>query len=231
MVNLCDKIARAKGSVIILLKKKGFLAIITGIVMLAISVIPTTDLIKFEGGQVYFNREERQFALKAGDPADLGFVERKIESRQDKLKKAREVKKISRAKANRVKMMPFEKNIFTAAEYDLMLKGTGLAGCGKYFKKMEDKYKVNALFAIGVAMHESALGRKPIRNHNYFGMIGMSFKSKGDNIMYFGKLLSGGLYKGSGKRTIKEIGSRYAADVNWPARVTAHMVERVSVSK
>lgn len=199
--------------------------------MLIATVIPSVKFEKNEYRQALLIKESQPFAVQTTQPVNLGVEKNTAHNRIDDSETKKVVKKISRAKARRAKMMPFEKNVFTAAEYNVMLKGTGLSGCGKYFKKMEDKYKVNALFAIGVAMHESALGFKPIRNHNYFGMIGMSFKSKSDNIMYFGELMSGRLYKDSGKNTIGEIGSRYAADPNWSSRVTSHMIERISIAR
>ena len=136
------------------------------------------------------------------------------------------VKKVSRAYEGRVLMTAFGISSYTAANYDTMLKGTGLAGYGDVFKKMELKYGVNGLFAIAVALHESALGNHPLKGNNYFGMIGMHFDSVSDNIYYFGHLMSGGLYKKAGLTTIYSIGSRYCVGNTWPDRVLAHMRQR-----
>jgi len=135
-------------------------------------------------------------------------------------------KKISRAYEGRVLMAPFGVSNYTSEDYNKMLKGTGLEGYGNTFKKMEIKYQVNGLYAIAVAMHESGLGKDPLKGNNYFGMIGMKFDSISDNIYYFGHLMSGGLYKGSGLTTISAIGSRYCVGDTWSAKVETHMRER-----
>ena len=135
-------------------------------------------------------------------------------------------KKVSRSYEGRVLMAAFGISTYTAADYDTMLKGTGLAGTGDLFKKMELKYGVNGLFAIAVAMHESGLGKHPLKGNNYFGMIGMHFDSVSDNIYYFGHLMSGGLYKKAGLTTIEAIGDRYCVGNTWPNLVQVHMRQR-----
>ncbi|MEI6131295.1 MAG: glucosaminidase domain-containing protein [Bacillota bacterium] len=137
-------------------------------------------------------------------------------------------KKTSRGDSDRVFMEPFGTSSFTSADYETMLAGSGLDGFGYAFKKMELKYGVNGLFAIGVAMLESGNGKSPLSGHNYFGMIGMKFDSTEDNIMYFGKLMSGRLYKGSGLTTIAGIGGRYCVGGTWAAKVIVHMKQRAN---
>ena len=134
--------------------------------------------------------------------------------------------KTSPSSDGKVLLLPFGINVFSSADYEKMLQGTGLDGYGNTFKNMELKYGVNGLFAMGVALHESALGNHPLSGNNYFGMIGMHFDSTSDNIFYFGHLLSGGLYEGAGLTTIPAINDRYASDPNWATRVLAHMVQR-----
>lgn len=159
-------------------------------------------------------------------------VEKAPENKAKK-KKAREAYTvISRGQVSRmVNYQPFGENIFTAEDYNRMLEDTGLEECGKYFKYIEIKNDVNGLFGIAVAMHESARGRMPLPGNNYFGMIGMKFDNKKDNIYYFGKLLSGRLYKGSGLKTIDDVNSKYCVGDTWSGKVKVFMKEMASKSK
>jgi len=158
------------------------------------------------------------------------LAEKKKKIEKKLVKKKKKSTTTSRADIDRVVMTAFGTNVFSAAQYEMMLKGTGLDGYGSVFKKMEDKYKVNGLFALAVAMHESALGFHPLSGNNYFGMIGMHFASTTENIMYFGQLMTGHLYKGAGKTTISSIGSRYAAAHTWAERVINHMNQRAHMA-
>ena len=93
------------------------------------------------------------------------------------------------------------------------------------FKDMEDTYNVNALFAMGVAMHESARGYKKANTHNYFGFKGnsgwMSFSSAYECIQYFGKLINTGY---SSRNTISAIQTKYCPDGSpWTQNVINHM--------
>lgn len=122
-------------------------------------------------------------------------------------------------------MNPHSKSNLTIEEIDKMLVGTGLESQGVAFYDMEQTYNVNALFAMGVAMHESARGYKKANTHNYFGFRGnngwMSFSSAYDCIQYFGKLISTNY---SNKQTISAIQSKYCPDGSpWTNRVISHM--------
>lgn len=134
-------------------------------------------------------------------------------------------RRTNRGTVNRVNYEPFGINCYTAKDYDVMLEDTGLKGCGEYFKEMEIIYNVNALFAIAVAGLESGNGFKPMSGNNYFGMVGMEFKNKKKNILYFGELLSGRLYKGAGRTTLETIGARYSASCLWPSKIDVLMKE------
>lgn len=98
----------------------------------------------------------------------------------------------------------------TAEQYDVMLEGSALAGCGDAFRQIETEYGVNGLFAIAVCNLESSLGQYPANTNNFFGFMGangwMSFSTKRDGITYFGELLSGYPYYG---KTIDQIASIY----------------------
>lgn len=59
----------------------------------------------------------------------------------------------------------------TAAELDVKLSGTMMAGLGQAFKDAETKYGVNAVFLCALAIHESAWGSSQIARakNNLFG--------------------------------------------------------------
>lgn len=122
-------------------------------------------------------------------------------------------------------MNPHSKSNLTVEELNAMLYKTGLKFQGQAFKDMEDSYNVNALFAMGVAMHESANGYKKANTHNYFGFRGnkgwMSFSSPYECIQYFGRLIHNNY---SNRTTISAIQSKYCPDGSpWAQRVIAHM--------
>jgi beta-N-acetylglucosaminidase len=122
-------------------------------------------------------------------------------------------------------MNPHSKSNLTVEEINIMLVGTGLESQGQAFKDMENTYNVNALFAMGVAMHESARGYKKANTYNYFGFRGnngwMSFSSAYDCIQYFGKLINS---RYSNRTTISAIQSKYCPDGSpWAQGVINHM--------
>lgn len=120
---------------------------------------------------------------------------------------------------------PHSKSNLSIDELNKMLSKTGLAHQGEAFYIMERDYNVHALFAMGVAMHESANGYKKANTHNYFGFRGnkgwMSFSSAYDCIQYFGKLIHNNY---SNKTTILAIQSIYCpSDSTWAQKVIQHM--------
>lgn len=122
-------------------------------------------------------------------------------------------------------MNPHSKSNLTVDEINVMLIGTGLELQGRAFKDMEDKYNVNALFAIAVAMHESANGYKTANSYNYFGFRGnngwMSFSSEYDCIQYFGKLINKYYLN---RTTIQSIQNKYCPNSSsWTQLVISHM--------
>ena len=120
---------------------------------------------------------------------------------------------------------PHTKSNLTITEMNSMLVNTGLELQGPAFYDMENTYNVNALFAMGVAMHESANGYKTANTHNYFGFRGnngwMSFSSAYECIQYFGKLIH---YEYSDKQTISAIQHKYCPDgSSWTLNVKTHI--------
>ena len=122
-------------------------------------------------------------------------------------------------------MNPHSKSNLSIKEINSMLVNTGLESQGEAFYDMENTYTVNALFAMGVAMHESAYGYQKANTHNYFGFRGnngwMSFSSAYDCIQYFGKLIHNNY---ANKTTIDAIQTKYCPDGSpWTIKVKGHM--------
>lgn len=91
----------------------------------------------------------------------------------------------------------FERTNISVKGFNILLENTPLAGQGQSFEDMEKEWGVNGLFALSVAKTESGLGTSSlaINKNNYFGMIGCSFSSPHNGIMYFGELMNKGYYK------------------------------------
>ncbi len=95
---------------------------------------------------------------------------------------------------------PYVKSNLSIEQYNIILKGTGLEGCGESYYNMEQTYNVNGLFALSVACQESGFGRYLANTNNFYGMRSskgwMSFETPDANIQYFGKLMNKSLYYG-----------------------------------
>ena len=95
---------------------------------------------------------------------------------------------------------PYVKSNLSIEQYNTILEGTGLEGCGESYYNMEQTYNVNGLFALSVACQESGYGRYLANTYNFYGMRGskgwMSFESPDANIQYFGELMNKSLYYG-----------------------------------
>lgn len=121
-----------------------------------------------------------------------------------------------------ITMNIFEKTNFTPEELNKILS-KGLSGYGKAFYDMEQKYNVNAIFAISVAELESGNGTSSaFRNkNNAFGIgPGRYFNSVNDGIEYFGQLMNKSLYYG---KSIDSVGSIYCVGGNWANKVKSLM--------
>lgn len=96
------------------------------------------------------------------------------------------------------------------------------------FMQIQTDYKVNALFAVAVAIQESGAGTssRAINQNNWFGIKkGGSFKSyatPADSIRNFGTLISGNTYFGSGKTTPNKIEETYC-NSSWGGTIVSHM--------
>ena len=120
---------------------------------------------------------------------------------------------------------PHTKSNLSVEQLNTMLENTGLNNQGQAFYDMEQTWNVNALFAMGVAMHESANGYALANTHNYFGFRGyngwMSFESAYNCIQYFGQLISTNY---NDRLTIQAVQIKYCPDgSSWSDRVKEHM--------
>ena len=104
---------------------------------------------------------------------------------------------------------PFTITNLSIDQFNKILEGTGLAGQGESYYKVEQEYGVNGMFVIGVAFLESGYGKYKSNTNNYYGMRSgngyMSFSSPAENILYFGKLMNKNLYKGKSMSQIAKI--------------------------
>lgn len=110
------------------------------------------------------------------------------------------------------------------------LKGTDLEGLGKAFKDAEEKYGVNALFLVSLAMHESNVGKSKIAQmkNNIFGFqaydrapfdYSRRFSSKEECIDYVAEYVAKNYLSPNGKYfngySIESMNIYYATDINW----------------
>lgn len=122
------------------------------------------------------------------------------------------------------------KSTLTTEQINDKLKGTRLEGLGSAFKDAENKYGVNSMFLLGLAIHESDFGNSKIarEKNNLFGFkaydsspyeSAQSFSSLAGGVDQVAKYLSENYLDKSGKYfngfSIRDIGKRYATDPNW----------------
>ena len=112
-----------------------------------------------------------------------------------------------------------------ADELESIVAGTGLEGLGHVFYEMESAHGVNAVFALAVAQLESGHGTSSmaLNDNNLFGVMGLSYSSKEENIDAFGRLISGS-YFACGLDTVSSINPVYCPDnYNWAPQVRSLM--------
>ena len=100
-----------------------------------------------------------------------------------------------------------------AEDLDKHLTGV-LSNTGKTFKEVEEKYKVNALFLVAIAIFESGNGKsnRAKEKKNCFGLKRKTFNSIEECIDYTAMILASpdGYYYGRKKYTVERIGKTYA---------------------
>lgn len=113
----------------------------------------------------------------------------------------------------------------TADELESIVAGTGLEGLGRVFHEMESAHGVNAVFALAVAQLESGHGTSSmaLNDNNLFGMVGLRYSSKEENIDAFGKLINE-YYFANGLDTVSSINPVYCPDnYSWAPKVRSLM--------
>ncbi len=127
-------------------------------------------------------------------------------------------------------------------KYKNASKRSKILGLGTYLKEAEAKYRVNALFILGAAIHESDYGMSwnAQNKNNLFG-IRVFDNSPGDGSKYAAPRYSvdafiheymnakyvvpNGMYSNGGAPGNKSVGVNvmYASDPDWGAKIAAHM--------
>lgn len=117
-----------------------------------------------------------------------------------------------------------------------VLKGTALEECSDYFIECEQKYEVNAVAIMAIAIHESGWGtsRRAIEDNNLTGYgvfsdsaKGINANTKEENLLMTAKLLKekyltkGGAYYHDGKSLMK-INESYCTSSDWAINVTKY---------
>ena len=176
-------------------------------------------------------------AKEALDKSTQLYLEEQIEKikEQERLKKEKELRDYYAALSATVVDIcgdavftynPYVKSNLSVEQYNKILAGTGLAGCGESYYNMEQTYNVNGLFALSVACLESGYGKYKANTNNFYGMRSskgwMSFESPDANIQYFGKLMNKSCYYG---KDILGIGATYCPGTyqDWVGKVKSIM--------
>lgn len=190
--------------------------------------------------------------MDSQDSIDLQpIIEKKKESYQSSIQsidqKIRDLKTSIQVADHSMKLIENKKSIvfdpmnllkksnLTKDKAKKILKGTALEDCSDYFIECEEKYGVNAIGVMAIAVHESAWGtsRRAQEDHNLTGYgvysdsaEGINAPSKEENLLMTAKLLkesyltrSGSHYKGTSLMAVNE---SYCTSGDWAINVTTH---------
>lgn len=190
--------------------------------------------------------------MDSQDSIDLQpIIEKKKESYQSSIQsidqKIRDLKTSIQVADHSMKLIENKKSIvfdpmnllkksnLTKDKAKKILKGTALEDCSDYFIECEEKYGVNAIGVMAIAVHESAWGtsRRAQEDHNFTGYgvysdsaKGINAPSKEENLLMTAKLLkesyltrSGSHYKGTSLMAVNE---SYCTSGDWAINVTTH---------
>lgn len=190
--------------------------------------------------------------MDSQDSIDLQpIIEKKKESYQSSIQsidqKIRDLKTSIQVSDHSMKLIENKKSIvfdpmnllkksnLTKDKAKKILKGTALEDCSDYFIECEEKYGVNAIGVMAIAVHESAWGtsRRAQEDHNLTGYgvysdsaKGINAPSKEENLLMTAKLLkesyltrSGSHYKGTSLMAVNE---SYCTSGDWAINVTTH---------
>ncbi|MDO4793120.1 MAG: glucosaminidase domain-containing protein [Filifactor alocis] len=123
-----------------------------------------------------------------------------------------------------------KKSEVSSETLERFLRGTNLAGLGKAFKKAEQDHGVNALFLMGLAIHESNAGtsRIAVTKNNLFGFraydsspfeSAKAFVTREEGIDTVARYLSKNYLTPGGRYfrgySIEAVNVHYATDPNW----------------
>ena len=190
--------------------------------------------------------------MDSQDSIDLQpIIEKKKESYQSSIQsidqKIRDLKTSIQVADHSMKLIENKKSIvfdpmnllkksnLTKDKAKKILKGTALEDCSDYFIECEEKYGVNAIGVMAIAVHERAWGtsRRAQEDHNLTGYgvysdsaKGINAPSKEENLLMTAKLLkesyltrSGSHYKGTSLMAVNE---SYCTSGDWAINVTTH---------
>ncbi len=190
--------------------------------------------------------------MDSQDSIDLQpIIEKKKESYQSSIQsidqKIRDLKTSIQVADHSMKLIENKKSIvfdpmnllkksnLTKDKAKKILKGTALEDYSDYFIECEEKYGVNAIGVMAIAVHESAWGtsRRAQEDHNLTGYgvysdsaKGINAPSKEENLLMTAKLLkesyltrSGSHYKGTSLMAVNE---SYCTSGDWAINVTTH---------
>ena len=103
----------------------------------------------------------------------------------------------------------------------------GLKGLEADFIEAEEKYGVNCVFLMSIAIIESGWGTMLFKKNNMFGFGQKGYATKRDNIMAVAKSLSKNYLKKGGScyngKTVSAVNKRYAASSKWDDKVASTM--------
>ena len=121
----------------------------------------------------------------------------------------------------------------TADEIVTLTQGTGLEGIEDAVVEIEERYGINALFTVALAMLESGHGESwlAVNRNNLFGICAYdtdtdaatSFSSKSECVRYWGKLIHDE-YFAHGRTTLESINAIYASSPVWADHVMRQMI-------
>ena len=143
---------------------------------------------------------------------------------------------------NIINTLLVEREKLNPTKYKNASKNSKLIGLGSFLKKIESEYKVNALFILSSAMHESDYGmsENAQTKNNLFGIRvfdsspeeGSKYKKPEDSVYAFMKeyinknyVPQSGYYANGAVPGTKNIGINvyYASDAYWGSKIAGHM--------
>ncbi len=128
----------------------------------------------------------------------------------------------------------FARTNLSAAQFERMVYGTGLAGLGPCFYAMERDAGINGLFALAVACEESGSGTSGLarEDNNFYGLTASgggwrTFPTRSEGIQYFKTYITSSLYAG---KSIYEIAQTYCpGNDTWVGKIQKYMFDKYAL--